>query len=198
MASGAVDPSPRGDDHGLAALVADLRSVDSRGERGEEWARAASVALSKFLDRPGSAGLVAGLEAAPHNWLLHAEPDDGFTVAALVKEEGQVVYVHDHGPTWTVYGVISGTETIRRYERLDDGSEEGRAVLREGRTFVAKPGDVDVVEPWAPHAEVGGPGGTTAVIIRSRPLGTFPQNYYNVELATVELFPGGLARAVAP
>ena len=55
----------------------------------------------------------------PGNLLFYEDPDYGFVLNALVKVPDAVTHIHDHGPSWTLYGVIEGGERIGRYRRTD-------------------------------------------------------------------------------
>ena len=56
--------------------------------------------------------------------------------------------VHDHAHIYTLYGVLDGSETIERYERIDDGSKADYALVRQTDELIVKPGDMDLVGPW--------------------------------------------------
>ena len=64
-------------------------------------------------------------------------------------------------------GVLDGTESLERFERLDDGSKEGYADVRMTGVTQGKGGSVDLVAPFDIHAEQGGPTRSVAVIVRS-------------------------------
>ena len=56
--------------------------------------------------------------------------------------------VHDHGPSWTLYGVLDGGEHIQRFSRIDDNpTEGGPAELKLNGEFDVVPGYIDVVPP---------------------------------------------------
>ena len=113
------------------------------------------------------------------NLLLYEDPDYGFVINGLIKGPGDRTPIHDHAHLWTLYGVLEGSETIDRYERLDDGSKEGYAELRKTRDFVVGPGDVDLVPPWQIHDEANGSERAVAVIVRSGKPGEFLQNRFD-------------------
>jgi len=182
----------------LEDLVADLRALADGDATPEARAAAGAAALRRLLANPDCLAPFGALPAAGHNWLLHAEPDNGFTVAALVKAPHQRTPVHDHGPSWTLYGVLAGHEVITRYERLDDGSDPARAALRPSRIIAGRPGEVDVVRPWEPHDEVNGTGQSTAIIVRSQPMGTFPQHLFDLAAETARVVYGGTTAVPAP
>lgn len=102
------------------------------------------------------------------NLLFYEDPDYGFAVNGVVREANRTGGVHDHAHAWVLYGLLEGTETLERYDRLDDGSRPGHAALRLSGAIEGRPGVVDLVEPFAIHAEHGGPARSVAVILRSQ------------------------------
>ncbi|NIO06799.1 MAG: hypothetical protein GTO40_01975 [Deltaproteobacteria bacterium] len=105
------------------------------------------------------------------NLLLYEDPDYGFAINAVVRTPGRVGSAHDHGESWTAYGLLDGTEKLEHYKRLDDGKKEGYAEIKLDYVDEGAAGKVDLVPPFAIHAEVGGPARSVAVIIRSLPIG---------------------------
>jgi predicted metal-dependent enzyme (double-stranded beta helix superfamily) len=121
----------------------------------------------------------AGLRAHSANWpstegyknlLLYEDPEHDFVVNAVVRTPGRTGSVHDHAHAWVLYGVLDGEEALERYERIDDGSRPGHAQVRLSSVSKGTPGKVDLVAPFAIHAEQGGPGRSVAVILRSERL----------------------------
>jgi predicted metal-dependent enzyme (double-stranded beta helix superfamily) len=118
----------------------------------------------------------------PGNLLFYEDPDYKFVLNALVKKPLAETTVHDHGQSWTLYGVLEGGEHIRRWRRVDDGPKErGPAVLSEDGTFDVTPGYIDIVPPWQIHQEKNGNHRTIGFIVRSQRSGTFRQYRYNLE-----------------
>jgi predicted metal-dependent enzyme (double-stranded beta helix superfamily) len=116
------------------------------------------------------------------NLLLHSDEEFGFIVNAVVRVPGRSGSIHDHADAWTAYGICDGSEYLERYDRLDDGSRADYAELRKSSTTIGTPGTVDLVPPWAVHAEQGGEGRSAAVILRSQYLvGRVLQGSYNAE-----------------
>src|SRR5262249_14500076 len=64
------------------------------------------------------------------NLLLYVDPDYHFVVNGVVRMPGRTGSVHDHADAWVLYGVLDGTESLERYDRVDDGSRAGHAELR--------------------------------------------------------------------
>ena len=125
------------------------------------------------------------------NLLLHEDEEFGFVVNAVVRVPGRFGSVHDHAHAYTAYGVCYGAEYLERYERLDDGKTPGHAEIRHMTTTIGVAGTVDLVPPWAIHAEQGSDRRSCAVIIRSeRLVGKVLQHNYDPVAKTVVQRPG--------
>ena len=46
------------------------------------------------------------------NLLFYEDPDYDFVINALIKKPGGYAMIHDHGSSWTIYGVLEGKERI--------------------------------------------------------------------------------------
>ena len=66
--------------------------------------------------------------------------------------------------------IVDGTEELARYQRTDDGLEEGHAVVECESKTIGTRGAVDLVPPFGIHAENGGKERSVAIIIRSERL----------------------------
>jgi predicted metal-dependent enzyme (double-stranded beta helix superfamily) len=121
------------------------------------------------------------------NLLFHVDDEHGFAINAVVREPGRVGGVHDHADAWVLYGLIDGTESLERYDRVDDGSKPGHAEVKLASVTTGTQGKVDLVPPFAIHAEQGGPGRSVALILRSQRLGegTVLQHAYDPAANTV-------------
>ena len=112
------------------------------------------------------------------NLLFYEDPDYGFVLNALIKEPGEGTPVHDHGAAWTVYGVLKGGETVRRYRRVPGGQDDELEMVGDHKV---SPGYIDFVPPGEIHAEYNGPSRTIGIILRSANVGTNPQTWYDLE-----------------
>src|SRR3954470_9605046 len=115
------------------------------------------------------------------NLLLYVDPEHDFVVNAVVRMPGRTGSVHDHADAWVLYGLLDGTESLERYDRIDDGSRPGYAEVKLASVTTGTQGKVDLVPPRAIHAEQGGPTRSVAIIVRSQRLGegTVLQNGYD-------------------
>lgn len=105
------------------------------------------------------------------NLLLYVDEQHGFAINAVVRVPGRKGSVHDHANAWVLYGVVDGTESLERWERLDDGRRAGFAEVKLKSVTTGSQGKVDLVPPYSIHAEQGGPSRSAAIIVRSMRLG---------------------------
>ncbi len=170
-------------------FIADLRAL---------WSREPDMGRRMELAKPLLQRLVLDpeLTAASARWpstegrknlLLHVDDEHGFVVNAVVREPGRIGGVHDHAHAWVLYALLDGSESLERYDRLDDGSRPGFAELRLASVTRGTRGKVDLVPPFAIHAEQGGPARSVAIILRSQRLGegTVLQHAYDAAAKTV-------------
>src|SRR3954471_12190560 len=105
------------------------------------------------------------------NLLLYVDPDHHFVINAVVRMPGRTGSVHDHADAWVLYGLLDGSESLERFERIDDGSRPGYAEVKLSSVTTGTQGKVDLVPPRAIHAEQGGPTRSVAIIVRTQKLG---------------------------
>jgi predicted metal-dependent enzyme (double-stranded beta helix superfamily) len=173
----------------LATFIEELRAI---------WAGRGDIKSRMEAAKPVLEQLVRdeGLKAISADWpsteggknlLLYVDPDYGFAINAVVRVPGRKGRPHDHGEAWVLYGVLDGTESLERYDRIDDGSKPGYAEIKLTSVATGSQGKVDLVPPHDIHAEQGGDARSVAIIIRSQKLGgSNIQHGYNVAEKTVE------------
>jgi predicted metal-dependent enzyme (double-stranded beta helix superfamily) len=110
------------------------------------------------------------------NLLFYEDPDYGFVMNGLIKNPGGSAMIHDHGPAWTIYGLVQGRERIVRFDAAEraDGSFD----ITEAGSEECGPGDIDIVAPRVIHSEYAGEEKSIALIVRSQRSGTFEQYRY--------------------
>jgi hypothetical protein len=72
------------------------------------------------------------------------DPETDVHVLVHGREKGNKSSVHDHGPCWVIYGNYQNPTRMRRWRRLDDGSNPGHAELELQREFLNEPGRASV------------------------------------------------------
>ena len=176
----------------LQAFIDDLRAI---------WASEPDMGTRMERARPLMETLVRNpeLQARSADWpstegrknlLIYVDEEHEFAINAVVRVPGRKGSVHDHAHAWVLYGVLQGTESLERYERIDDRSREDFAQVRMTSVSVGTPGKVDLVPPFDIHAEQGGPTRSVAMILRSTKLGSIIQRQYDPATGAVRPGPG--------
>lgn len=98
-------------------------------------------------------------------YLLHRDPRNRFVVLSLVWKPGQATPIHDHS-CWGIMGMLEGSLEVVNYDRLDDGSQPGRASLREADTVTVHERETGaVLPPWHEIHLIGNRTKETAISI---------------------------------
>ena len=166
----------------VEAFVAALRAACADGLEGEARWRRCGELLKDLLGDPTLRAHardwpIGGFDGRKvDNLLFYVDPDYGFALNGLIKRPGGRAMIHDHGPAWTVYGLLEGRERIARFGVTADGN--GNRRLEETTSVECGPGDVDIVAPHEIHSEFAGERKTVAFIVRSQRTGTFEQMGY--------------------
>ena len=133
------------------------------------------------------------LDGKHANLLFYEDPDYRFVINALIKKSMAKTTIHDHGKSWTLYGVVDGSEEVLRFNRIDGGKPgdlPSKAVVEEYSSTTVGPGYVDFIKPWEIHAEYNRDKPTIAVIVRSQKCGTYIQNIFYKKNNSVEQYYG--------
>jgi predicted metal-dependent enzyme (double-stranded beta helix superfamily) len=170
-------------------FIADLRAVwAAEADDGRRMVKAKPLLEKLVLDPTLKAHSATWPSTEGRkNLLLYVDPDYYFVINAVVRMPGRTGSVHDHAGAWVLYGVLDGTESLERFERIDDGSRLGYAEVKLSSVSTGSQGKVDLVPPRAIHAEQGGPTRSVAIIVRSQKLGegTVLQHRYDRDTNTV-------------
>ena len=167
-------------------FVAALRAACAAGLEGEARWRRCGELLGDLLADPALKAHakdwpVGGFDGRKvDNLLFYVDPDHGFALNGLIKRPGGRAQIHDHGPAWTVYGLLEGRERIARFGVVT--GEDGARRLEETASIECGPGDVDIVPPHQIHSEHAGDRRTVAFIVRSQRTGTFRQKGYETSV----------------
>ena len=158
----------------------------------ERWSRISEALEAALAD----AELKAAAQAWPKshdrtnnrytNLLFYEDPDFGFVVNGLVKDETGRTPVHDHGHAWVAYGLLEGAETVLRYQDPQSASTASEPAER----ISLAAGEVDLVPPWTFHAEQADTERTVAVMVRSAKVGKFAHRRLNPETGQTHDHPG--------
>jgi len=157
----------------MEKFIGDLRAIWAAESENKNRMERAKGVLEKFVMEPTLKAHSASWPSTEghKNLLLYVDPDHDFVVNAVVRVPGRTGSVHDHADAWVLYGLLDGTESLERYDRLDDGSKPGHAEIKLASVTTGSQGKVDLVPPRNIHAEQGGPSRSVAIIVRSQKLG---------------------------
>ena len=73
---------------------------------------------------------------------IYEEPNQGFIVLAHVAGKAGKSPPHDHGPSWAVYGQVTGYTDMTVWHRTDGGTGGGDASLETVKEYRLNPGEV--------------------------------------------------------
>nr|WP_267242455.1 cysteine dioxygenase family protein [Streptomyces sp. PR69] len=149
----------------LTSLVAEIREAVGRGMPPDLTARLVAERLAPHLAAADllTPGQRAGDPRRYRQHLLHAEPDGGFSIVALVWLPGQRTPVHDH-VAWCTTGVYEGVEHERRYRLVPAAADGGgQARLAEMSDAVGEAGTVAAFAPPGDIHRVWNPGPGKAI-----------------------------------
>ena len=157
----------------LETFIADLRAIWAANADNGSRMRKAKAVLEKFVMEPTLKAHSADWPSTEghKNLLLYVDPDHDFVINAVVRVPGRKGSIHDHADAWVLYGLLDGTESLERYDRVDDGGKPGYAEVKLSSVTTGSQGKVDLVPPRAIHAEQGGDTRSVAIIVRSQKLG---------------------------
>src|ERR1700691_6252914 len=113
-------------------FIADLRAIwGAEADDGRRMTKAKPL-LERLVMDPALKAHSAQWPSTEgrKNLLLYVDPDHHFAINAVVREPGRTGGVHDHAHAWVLYGLVEGTESLERYDRLDDGSRPGYAEVK--------------------------------------------------------------------
>jgi predicted metal-dependent enzyme (double-stranded beta helix superfamily) len=173
----------------LAKFIADLRAIwAAESDDGGRMHKAKPLLEQLVMDETLRAHSATWPSTEGRkNLLLYVDPDHHFVINAVVRMPGRTGSIHDHADAWVLYGVLDGTESLERFDRVDDGRRPGYAEVKLSSVSTGAQGKVDLVPPRAIHAEQGGPTRSVAIIVRSQKLGegTVLQHRYDRDAKTV-------------
>jgi predicted metal-dependent enzyme (double-stranded beta helix superfamily) len=154
-------------------FIADLRTIWAAQPDDQRRMEAAKPLLERLVLDPALKAHSASWPSTEgrKNLLLYVDPDHHFVINGVVRVPGRTGSVHDHADAWVLYGVLDGSESLERFDRVDDGSRSGYAEVKLASVTTGTQGKVDLVPPHAIHAEQGGPTRSVAIIVRSQRLG---------------------------
>jgi predicted metal-dependent enzyme (double-stranded beta helix superfamily) len=125
----------------LDQFTADARSA-LQAENNPDGREKVRQLAEKLLANKDFVASAFPADAKPGKTTLYEDPDLGFVVLAHVNEKGGKSPPHDHGPSWAVYGQVTGYTDMTVWNRTDGGQGSGDANLEKVREYRLNPGEV--------------------------------------------------------
>lgn len=88
----------------------------------------------------------------PERKLLYEDPELGFVILAHSYQGAKDSSPHDHGPTWAIYGQVSGETIMTDWECLARPTAREPGKARRMSDHVLKPGMADLCETGVLHS----------------------------------------------
>ncbi|MEQ8369662.1 MAG: hypothetical protein RIE31_12035 [Alphaproteobacteria bacterium] len=108
---------------------------------------------------------------------IYEDKDLGFVVLAHVSKDSGVSKPHDHGPTWAIYGQVSGETEMTEYEEVAPARGDTPGTVRPTRTYRMTPGVAVAYGVGAIHAPTT-TGPTQLIRIEGRDATRLPRRSY--------------------
>jgi predicted metal-dependent enzyme (double-stranded beta helix superfamily) len=171
-------------------LIGEVRAAFETETTSGRVIAATRAALMKSL---ADAACLDGLQIDRDEFRSHklwVDPDHLFALFVGHHKPSHRRVPHDHGELgWAVYGILEGQAKQQLFERLDDGSQPGRAELRALPLIEQRAGDATIIPVGGIHFPIG-EAEYRSLVIRSRDQTIIWRNVYDAEAGTVKKMRG--------
>ena len=181
----------RAEPYSLTEFIEDIEAARREETEPAKIVERVSACLRELLKKPDflrDDQKEVSADGKSQSSLLYLAPDGKLSVRAVVFPEGKPTPIHDH-LTWGMVGVYEGAEREGRFERVDDGSREGYADLKDLGKTIYQPGQVTSFVP--PHdihtVEAVSPVKSVSIHIYGEDMEKLDRHQFNIE--TGEILP---------
>ncbi len=91
-------------------------------------------------------------ENSPERKILYEDPELGFCVIAHYYRGAKESTPHDHGPSWAIYGQVSGETKMFDWQLVSPASAEVPGKVKYKKDYVLKPGIAHVYNEGDLHS----------------------------------------------
>lgn len=134
--------------HDTQHLMADVEDDAERVERLRPVFAELLASEGWLPEEFASPDETSGMGGGIGQYALYRAEDGSLCLFSLVIPAGATTPVHDH-LAWGLIGVYRGRQSETVYRRVDNGSEDGRAVLEVEKDLVANAGEFYTLLPPA-------------------------------------------------
>ncbi|MDJ0958926.1 MAG: hypothetical protein QNI91_18810 [Arenicellales bacterium] len=96
--------------------------------------------------------LCARAPGADPREILYEDEELGFCICGHVYDGEAVGKPHDHGSSWAIYGQAEGETSMTDWETVEPGGPDRPALVEPSRTYLMRPGDVQLYDVGAVHS----------------------------------------------
>jgi hypothetical protein len=121
--------------------------AENPGPDGREKVR---VLLEEVLLLPEIAALVG--DDQPNRRELYRDEHLGFAILGHVYHEAKRTKPHDHGPSWAIYGQVSGESIMDEWSILEQATPDQPGKVKLSHTYYLKPGEAHLYNERVLHA----------------------------------------------
>ena len=157
-----------------------------KADRGDQSREEIRQNLERLLANEAFVAENCGSDAERGIHTLYHDDETDFHVLAHIYENGTESPPHDHGTSWAVYGQAVGHTDMTVWERKDDGSAAGQAVVEPARRYRLEPGMVGAFNPGDIHS-IKFPDGARFVRVTGTDLKSIGQSRYNLKENSVTI-----------
>lgn len=132
-------------------------------------------------------------EERQNRYLIYTGGDNDITLYLNVMRPGKMIPPHDH-TTWACVAAVVGSEFNTLYDRLDDGSVDGKAQIKEREVIELAPGGSVSLMPDDIHSvEIRGKDCIRHLHFYGRPLETLTaRKTFDAEAGTYQIMGVGV------
>ena len=135
----------------LEAFVKDTQAAlrDTAGPAGREKVR---VLLERLLANPAFVDEAVGPNAPTGTRKLYEDKEQGFVVLAHCNPKPHKSPPHDHGPSWAIYGQVSGETKMYDWELVSPAGPDKTGKVKHKKDYTLKPGIAHVYNEGDLHS----------------------------------------------
>jgi predicted metal-dependent enzyme (double-stranded beta helix superfamily) len=135
----------------LEQFAADCRAalMKNPGPSGREVVRQYT---EKACSDPDFVAEYLGPDASAERQILYEDPDLHFCILAHVYRGGKNSLPHDHGPSWAVYGQVSGVTQMTDWRLVQKPASGLPGKVEKARTYDLTPGHAHLYNEGDVHS----------------------------------------------
>lgn len=135
----------------LESLAGEIRAA-LKQDSGAAGKQAVCGILSKALLDTAFVDAHVTPEACKPRKVLYEDPELGFCICGHVYLGPAAGAPHDHGPSWAIYGLATGTTDMTDWRIVQKGEGEQPSLVEPTVTYTMKPGDAHLYDIGVVHS----------------------------------------------